>query len=206
MTSQPALRVFGELLSFMRALPLVAPGGRPGKFFLIIAIFLLIALVGQAPAARAQQADQVKAAFLFNFAKFVEWPSGTFANDRAAIILGVPDRDPLAAALETLQGKMVQGRRLEIRRCREPEDFSRCQIFFASASEKARLPQILGSLRKSPVLTVTDNVNNFAKLGGIINLIIVDDKIHFEICEDNARQSGLKISSQLLKLAKLVNN
>ena len=101
---------------------------------------------------------------------------------------------------------MVQGRRLEIKRCREPEDCKRCQIFFASASERAGLPQILGSLRNSPVLTVTDEVNNFAKLGGIINLIIVDDKIHFEICVDNARQAGLKISSQLLKLAKLVNN
>jgi hypothetical protein len=190
----------------MRAFPIFAPGGRPGKFFLILSIFLLIALVGQPPAARAQQADQVKAAFMFNFAKFVEWPPGTFANGQAPIILGFSDRDPLAPTLETLRGKVVQGRRLEIQRCREPEDFKRCQIFFASASERAGLPQILGSLRNSPVLTVTDQVNNFAKLGGIINLIIVDNKIHFEISVDNARQTGLKISSQLLKLAKLVNN
>lgn len=162
--------------------------------------------MGPKPSARAQQAGQVKAAFLFNFAKFVEWPPGTFANDQAAIILGFLERDPLAAALETLQGKVVHGRRLEIKRCRGPEDLKRCQIFFASASERAGLPQILGSLRNYPVLTVTDEVDNFAKLGGIINLIIVGDKIHFEICVDNARQSGLKISSQLLKLAKLVNN
>jgi hypothetical protein len=190
----------------MRALPLFAPGCRPGKLFLIIAIFLLILLVGPKPSARAQHAGQVKAAFLFNFAKFIEWPPGIFANDQAPIILGFPERDPLAAALETLQGKVVHGRRLEIRRCRGPEDLRKCQIFFASASERAELPQILGSLRNSPVLTVTDEVDNFAKLGGIINLIIVDDKIHFEICVDNARQSGLIISSQLLKLAKLVNN
>ena len=190
----------------MRALPILAPGGRPGKFFLIIAIFLLVVFVGQTPSARAQHAGQVKAAFLFNFAKFIEWPPGTFANDQAPIILGFPERDPMAEALDALQGKVVQGRRLEIRRCRIPEDSRRCQIFFASASERAGLPQILGSLRNSPVLTVTDEVDNFAKLGGIINLIIVDNKIHFEICVDNTRQSGLKISSQLLKLAKLVNN
>lgn len=185
----------------MCALPLFAPGRRPGKFFLIIVIFLLILLVGQTPSARAQQADQVKAAFLFNFVKFIEWPPGTFANDQAAIILGFPERDPLAGALEALQGKVVQGRRLEIRRCRIPEDARRCQIFFASASERAGLPQILGSLRNSPVLTVTDEVDNFAKLGGIINLIVAEDKIRFEISLNNARRSGLKISSQLLKLA-----
>ena len=157
--------------------------------------------MGQTPSARAQQASQVKAAFLFNFAKFVEWPPGTFANDQAAIILGFSDRDPLAGALEALQGKVVQGRRLEVRRCRRPEDLRRCQIFFASASERAGLPQILSSLRNFPVLTVTDEVDNFAKLGGIINLILAEDKIRFEISLNNARQSGLKISSQLLKLA-----
>jgi hypothetical protein len=162
---------------------------------------LLTALIGQPPSARAHQADQVKAAFLFNFAKFIEWPPGTFANDQAVIILGFPERDPMAGALEALQGKMVQGRRLEVLRCRGPEDLRRCQIFFASASERAGLPQILGSLRNSPVLTVTDEVDNFAKLGGIINLIAAEDKIRFEISLNNARRSGLKISSQLLKLA-----
>ena len=185
----------------MSSLPKFAPGGRPGKFSLIIVIFLLIALVGQTPSARAQHAGQVKAAFLFNFAKFVEWPPGTFANDQAAIILGFPERDPLAEDLDALQGKMVQGRRLEVRRCSGLEDFRKCQILFASASERAGLPQILGSLRNYPVLTVTDEVDNFAKLGGIINLIRAGDKLRFEICPNNAKGSGLRISSQLLKLA-----
>ena len=102
-------------------------------------------LMAETITAQAQQASQVKAAFLFNFAKFVEWPPGTFADDQAAITLGFSDRDPLAEALEALQGKVVQGRRLEIRRCRRTEELRRCQIFFASASEKSGLPQILSS-------------------------------------------------------------
>ena len=188
----------------MYSLPIVVPGGRPGKSFITLAIFLLIAFVGQTPAARAQQEGQVKAAFLFNFAKFVEWPPGTFANDQAAIILGFPEGEPMAAALDALQGKMVQGRRLEVRHCRGPEDYRGCQIIFVSAAGKARLPQILGSLRNTPVLTVTDEEDNFSKMGGIINFIVAGDKIRFEISINNARRSGLKISSQLLKLARTV--
>jgi hypothetical protein len=185
----------------MCSLLIVAPGGPPGKIFLTIAIFLLFAFVGQTPAARAQQEGQVKAAFLFNFAKFVEWPPGTFAIDQAAIILGFPEREPMAGALDALQGKMVQGRRLEVRHCRGPQDYRGCQIIFMSALGKAELSQILGSLRNTPVLTVTDEVDNFAKMGGIINFIVAGEKIRFEISNNNARRSGLKISSQLLKLA-----
>lgn len=162
--------------------------------------------MAEAAPAQTPLASQVKAAFLYNFAKFVEWPPGTFPDDQAAITLGFLDGEPLAGALETLQGKAVHGRRLEIKRCRGIEEVKKCQIFFASAANKARLPQILDALKNSPVLTVTDEVDNFAKLGGIINFIIVDDKIGFEICLNNSRQSGLTISSQLLKLAKLVNH
>lgn len=181
--------------------------GRISKFGILFPIILsLWGLMAEAAPAQVQQASQVKAAFLYNFAKFVEWPPGTFADDQAAITLGFFDGDPMAGTMEALQGKVVQGRRLEVKPSRSIEAVKKCQIFFASAAPKAGLPQILGALKNSPVLTVTDGVDNFAELGGIINLIIVDDKIRFEICVDNARQSGLKISSQLLKLAKLVNN
>jgi hypothetical protein len=188
----------------MISFALSLPGFRIFKLSIVVVFLSLSALLGGAITAQAQQASQVKAAFLFNFAKFVEWPPGAFVNDQAAIILCFSDRDPMAEALEALRGKVVQGRRLEIRRCRGPEDFRGCQIFFASASERAGLPQIIGSLRNSPVLTVTEEVDNFAKLGGIINLIVAEGKIRFEISLHNARRPGLKISSQLLKLAKTV--
>ncbi len=189
----------------MMSLSKYSPGRRTGKLSIIIAILWLAALLGEAPPARAQEAGQVKAAILYNFAKFVEWPPGTFADERAPILLCYFPQDPMGAALETLQGKVVQGRRLEVRKSRSPEDLKRCQIFFAGPSEESALPQVLGALRRSPVLTITDEVDNFAKMGGIINLIPVEGKIRFEICLPNATQSGLKISSQLLKLAKTIN-
>jgi hypothetical protein len=190
----------------MLSLSIYSPGVRPIKLSLIMAILWLAALVGGAPLAQAQEASQVKAAILFNFAKFVEWPPGTFADNRAAITLCLLDRDPLAGAMAALQGKVVQGRTLLVRRCHSIGELEGCQIFFASASVKAQLAQASAILRDSPVLTVTDTVDNFASLGGIINLIPVEDKIRFEISVRNARQSRLKISSQLLKLANSVIN
>ena len=185
----------------MISFALSTPGFRIFTLSILVVILNLIGLMAETVTAQAQQASQVKAAFLFNFAKFVEWPPGTFTSDQAAIILGFLDRDPMAEALELLQGKIVQGRRLEVRRCRGPEDLRGCQIFFASASERSGLSRILSSLRNFPVLTVTDDVDNSAQLGAIINLTVAEGKIRFTISLINARRSGLKISSQLLKLA-----
>jgi len=190
----------------MLSLSIYSPGGRPIKLSIIIVLLWLATLAGEVRLARAQEAQQVKAAILYNFAKFVEWPPGTFADDRAAITLCLFDRDPLAGAMAALQGKVIQGRTLLVRRCHSIAELKGCQIFFASASEKAELAQAAAVLRDMPVLTVTDSVDNFANLGGIINLIPVEDKIRFEISVRNARQSRLKISSQLLKLANSVSD
>ncbi len=188
----------------MISLPLSSLVSRLGKFFILFLFLSLHGLIAESLPAQAQEASHVKAAFLYNFAKFVEWPPGAFADAGAPIVLGYFPGDPMAAALEGLRGKVIQGRRLEVKRSRSLEDLKRCQIFFASSSERPALPQILGGLRNSPVLTITDEVDNFAQLGGIINLILVEDKIRFDICVPNAQQSGLKISSQLLKLAKTI--
>ena len=145
--------------------------------------------------------SQVKAAFLFNFAKFVEWPPSAFAASPGTITLGILEREPLAPALEALAGKEVQGRRLVVKRCRHPQELKTCQIFYASAAEKAALAATMAALKGLPVLTVTDDVDDFASLGGMINLIRQEDKIRFYIDVTNAQRSGLKISSQLLKLA-----
>lgn len=164
---------------------------------------LLIASLGAASPAPAQQASasQVKAAFLYNFAKFVEWPPGTFDSGRADITLGILERDPLAGALASLQGKEVQGRKIVVKRSQGIDELKKCHIFFASASEISDLPKILDALKGRPVLTVTDEVDDFARLGVIINLNLVGDKIRFGIDVKNAEKCGLKISSQLLKLA-----
>jgi len=146
-------------------------------------------------------ASQVKAAFLYNFAKFVEWPPGAFAANPDVITLGILEREPMAAAVEALQGKEVQGRKLVVKRCRSHEELKKCQVFFASAGEKPALVESMAALKGLPVLTVTDGVDDFARLGGIINLTRLEDKIRFHIDVNNAERCGLKISSQLLKLA-----
>jgi len=151
--------------------------------------------------AQEVSASQVKAAFLYNFAKFVDWPPGAFATNPAVITLGILEREPIAASVEALQGKEVQGRKLVVKRCRDLEELKKCQIFFASASEKPELAQIMAGLKGRPVLIVTDEVDDFARLGGIVNLTRLNDKIRFHIDINNAEKSGLKISSQLLKLA-----
>ncbi|MHB8067776.1 MAG: YfiR family protein [Desulfobaccales bacterium] len=170
---------------------------------LLLAGWWLFVSLGAAAPVSAQEASagQVKAAFLFNFTKFVEWPPSAFTANPATITLGILEREPLAPALEALQGKEVQGRKLVVKRCRHHEELKKCQIFFASAAEKPGLAEIMAALKGLPVLTVTDEVDDFAKLGGMINLTRQEDKIRFHIDVNNAERSGLKISSQLLKLA-----
>jgi hypothetical protein len=116
------------------------------------------------------------------------------------------DGGPLAEAVEALQGKEVHGRKIVVTRSQRVEEIKKCQILFASAAHKPVLTKIMGALKGFPVLTVTDEVDDFASLGGIINLLRAQDKIRFEISVNNAEKCGLKISSQLLKLSIRVSN
>jgi len=154
----------------------------------------------QTPAVREYQ---VKAAFVYNFAKFVEWPAAAFASLQAPIILCVIGADPFGEALETLQDKTVRDRKLGIQQYVRAGSLAACQIAFISASEKEHLPQLLEPIKDAPVLTVSD-MDSFLQAGGMINLVTVDSKIGFEINLDAARRAGLTISSQLLKLATVV--
>jgi hypothetical protein len=174
----------------------------------LLAPALFLAFAAAAPPVSAQEAsaEQIKAAFLFNFAKFVEWPPGTFTEDQRVINLGYWAKEPLARAVEALQGKEVHGRKLVIRRLQDPEELKKCQIFFAADMDKKELARIMDALKGRPLLTVFDETGDFARLGGIINLTQVDDKIRFSINMANAEKCGLKISSHLLKLARGAGN
>lgn len=151
--------------------------------------------------ALAHHEDQIKAAFVFNFAKFVEWPAAVFPNGSAPIVLAISEQEPLGEALGALTGKMVQGRPLIVKRIRQPEELGKCQIFFTSTPKAPGLAQFLVNLAQLPVLTITDTAENAIRLGVVINLLTLEDKIRFEINVEAARRVGLKISSQLLKLA-----
>lgn len=141
---------------------------------------------------------QIKAAFLYNFARFVEWPQMTSASVRFCVY----GRDPFGSILEeSLQDKTIHGRRLEIRRLSNIKQVEECHVLFVSASSEAG--PVLHHLSGRPILTVSEQPG-FTQSGGMINFVLKDKKIHFEINPQSAASSGLKISSQLLRLALIV--
>lgn len=142
---------------------------------------------------------QVKAAFLLNFARFVEWPAGALVEDTFTI--GILGRDTFGSALDSLAGKTVRGRRVVVRRYEDPEDAREAAILFISASEKRVLPRILKTLRGNSILTVGDT-KDFGRSGVMINLLLLHKRVGFEINLAAAQRDGLQISSNLLKLAQ----
>lgn len=156
-------------------------------------------LPGQSPPDAVQE-YQIKAAFLYNFAKFVDWP-GEPAGASAPLVIVVFGKDPFGPSLEqTVAGKTVSGRPLLIRRTSRVEELLPCHILFISASEKRRLAQIWRALGNASVLTVSD-MEEFLQLGGAIGFLIWESKIRFGINLQAARRAGLRISSKLLSLA-----
>ncbi len=178
------------------------------RSFLVLAL-VLGAGMGMAWKACAQsgsspeyQEYQVKAAFLYNFGKFVEWPGGTFKNAEAPFVIGILGKDPFGEAIDSLRDKTISGRRLVVKRFARAGDLEPCHILFISAVEKQHLPRILSITHPWHVLTVGDT-KGFVESGGVINFILLENKIRFEINVDAARRAGLKVSAQLLKLARV---
>ena len=173
-------------------------------------VFLLLALVIAFPAGlRAQSAMQreyeIKAAYLYNFINYVGWPADALPAEGGTITVGILGENPFGSALEPLKGKEIKGRKLAIRQVESAKDLEQCQIVFICSSEKSRLPEILGQLKDARVLTVSE-VDGFAERGGMINFISERNKVRFEINTDAAKRTGLTISSELLKLARLVKS
>jgi len=154
-----------------------------------------------AAAAPVFSAPQVEAAFLYNFAKFVEWPDSAFSTAESPFILGFLGPDPVAdAARQLLRGKSVGGRSLVVREV-DLETAKSCHILFVGRVEEARLAAIVAALRGDPVLLVSD-MERFAGRGGMIGLVTAGQKIRFAIDAAAARAAGLTLSSQLLDLAR----
>jgi len=148
---------------------------------------------------------QVKAAYLCNFPKFIEWPSSVHWDDQASITLGILGEDPFGSALTPAQGKRVSGRKMVIKHLEKLDQLEECDIVFVSRSEEERLSEILRQVRSWNALTISD-IEGFAQRGGVIGFIALENKIHFAINVDAAQRLGLKISSKLLRLAKIVKD
>ena len=141
---------------------------------------------------------RVKAAFLYNFAKFIEWP----AQDSGPIVLGVLGRDPFGTILDqTVEQKTINGRPVVVRRFAGVPQAKECHILFVGASEKARLGEILPKLASFGILTVGER-RGFLQAGGMVDFVVEDNNVHFEINPEAVRRAGIHISSNLLKLSR----
>ncbi len=182
----------------------------PGCFAWLVVSITIFALIGSTPGTLADSPSfseyQVKAAFLYNFARFVEWPTDAFLDAHAPILLGIVGEDPFGDALEqALKGKSVNGRELVLKRLTRQQDLKGFHMLFVSSSEARHLSQIMESLKGKCVLTVGET-EGFAQTGGVINFTLEENKVHFEINVDTAERAHLKISSKLLALAKVLKD
>lgn len=154
--------------------------------------------------AQAPSEYQVKAAFLFNFAKFVEWPAAAFRNGQSPITICVIGDDPFGPLIdETVKGQSFANRSFSVRRIKQIPRDDTCQIVFVGAAEQART-EVGAAIRALPILTVGED-DTTSESSGIINFIIEEQKVRFDINLDAAERAGIKISSKLLKLAKRVH-
>jgi hypothetical protein len=147
---------------------------------------------------------QVKAAYVLNFARFVEWPAGVLPASSPLVIVVVGD-DPLSSALEeVLRGKSANGHPIQLRHLRWDDVLTPCQIVFISTSEESHLPQILRFLGYDSVLTVSD-IDRFSLRGGVIEFRLVGNRVRFDINRTSAVGAQLNISSKLLSVARAVH-
>jgi hypothetical protein len=147
---------------------------------------------------------QVKALFLLNFSKYVDWPPQAFAGSNTPITIGVCGESKLGEALKNIvAGKSVGGRAIVIRQLESTEDSSRCHILFVSDAEAPRMRGILDKASALPILTVGEDAV-FARSGGIINFVLKNGNVRLEIDLIAAQKAGLTISSKLLAVADVV--
>ncbi len=153
--------------------------------------------------ASASREYQIKAGFLYNFAKFTVWPVEAFADTKAPLKLCVLGEDPFDGALAAIEGRTVKNRPIVASRPASMEALGKCHLLFISASEHGRLGTILESLRGMPVLVVGDTPQ-FIRSGGIIRLKTVENRVRFDINVRAAHHAKLKLDSRLLRLGRIV--
>jgi hypothetical protein len=150
------------------------------------------------------QEYKIKARFIYNFARFVEWPTSAFPSPNSPFVIGILGEDPFGKLLDqTVQDKSISGHNIEVRRFSHIEDIQRCQILFIGGSETGQLATILGRLKGKSILTVGESPA-FLDEGGVINLSVEQMSVRFQIDTDAAKSAQLSISSKLLGVASSV--
>jgi len=196
----------GEAKRAARAESLIAAG-----LFLFFPVLLFIWFNFVSPCILAAQAKtaseyEIKAAFLYNFAKFVEWPASALAGPKQDLSICVLGPDPFGHYLDdAVVDKTIAGHPIAVTRSRLPQDLPACHILFVSASQGFSLADLLSKLRGKSVLVVGES-EDFAISGGAIQLVLEGNHVRFVINPDAAERAGLKISSKLLALAVVVHD
>ena len=182
------------------------PFPKPRSPFFVLLLFILSFAGCGLGHAQESREYQLKAAFLFNFAQFVKWPPDSFTSADAPFYIGILGDDPFGATLEeTIQGEAIENHKLRVVRGRNFGDLKDCQIIFVCRSEESHVSEILSQLGSRPILTVSE-VESFARDGGDIDFYLSGGKVRFEINPQSALRCGLKLSSQLLSLGKIVKS
>jgi len=188
----------------MRILPPVhlrAVDMDPLKRLVTTGLVLLGLALAVAPTAAQQVSEaDVKAAYLFNFTRFVDWPEGTLTDAHPFVLCVVADSSMTALIEKTMQGEEVKGRPNQTIVPASVEDARKCQILFVGRTEAARARALLAGVRDRPVLTVSDAAR-FAASGGMIQFIREDEHVRFIVNVEAARRSRIAISSRLLRVA-----
>ena len=148
---------------------------------------------------------QIRAAFLFNFAKFTRWPTDASSHADTPLSFCVMGVTPLSLALvQFIAGKRIRGRQATMRRVTNSDEFIDCNVLFIARTEQDAVIRFAHILSDSSVLTVGE-IPHFAQKGGVIELLVVENKLRFAINVKAAKRARLKLSSHLLKLAQIVS-
>jgi hypothetical protein len=174
-------------------------------WFMAVAVAWVLVAV---PCLRAQSLKptdyDVKAAYLYNFGHFVEWPANVASAQNDSFTVCVLGQDPFGPVLDaTLAGETIAGRRVAAKRISTPQESGNCQILFLSSAEDARLNMTIKTLNKQAVLTVSD-MPQFSQRGGMIQFVLEGKRVRFEVNLAAVQHAGLTLSSELLKVATTV--
>lgn len=148
---------------------------------------------------------EVKSAFLYNFAKFIQWPPDRFEKADSPLIIGIYGNNPFNGYLDTLRGKTIGEHPIQIQVIENAAQAKNCHVLFIGEKGK-KAANIIDKLDRAEVLTVTDEMDRFQDVGAVVNLVTSEKHVHFEINVDAARRAELKINSSLLNLARIVRD
>jgi hypothetical protein len=171
---------------------------------ILAGIFSSRALTARAAEDTESLEQRVKAAFLYQFAGYVEWPPNAFAQAGTPVTIAVLGADALAAELsQVVAGRTIGGRTVSMRRVKPGESLAGVHILFIGRAESARLSQLAQAAQPRAILTVTES-DGALEQGSMINFVLVDRRVRFEVALDSAEKGGLKLSSRLLAVAQQV--